>query len=386
MENLMNTPLTAVLGPPPAAVDLSEDRKWRDTAAVLTISIIAVIAVVIRFIVRLRSQKARPFLDEWLVAVTLIPMLVLLAASLAGGHYGEGKHVWVVTIGAMVKMKKILFAYLFIYLFELFLIKISILAFYRRILGMNWSIWICLFLTIGWTVGSMIALLVSSDPVAYFWTSTYDPKSGYYRYKFYGYYIGNAASNVVVAVLILLIPVPVIWRLKVRMKQKVMITNLFLIGVFVCIASIVRLHYLAYLNGNLDITWVMSNISIWSTVEPCLGIICACLPALQPLVRSFMKAEHLLYFRRRLRHSNRIGRVNRLRKVTSNTSCSNNSHSLSNTGFRDTERELGLRAFDDEVHLTSCETQIESDQCRKERENLEEFLFPTFVRVEREVE
>jgi hypothetical protein len=34
-------------------------------------------------------------------------MLVLLAASLAGGHYGEGKHVWVVTIGAMVKMKKV---------------------------------------------------------------------------------------------------------------------------------------------------------------------------------------------------------------------------------------------------------------------------------------
>jgi hypothetical protein len=99
-----------------------------------------------------------------------------------------------------------------------------------------------------------------------------------------------------------------------------------------------------------------------------------------------MKAEHLLYFRRRLRHSNRIGRVNRLRKVTSNTSCSNNSHSLSNTGFRDTERELGLRAFDDEVHLTSCEAQIESDQCRKERENLEEFLGPTFIRVEREVE
>lgn len=34
-------------------------------------------------------------------------MLALLAASLAGGHYGMGKHVWLVTIGAMVKMKKV---------------------------------------------------------------------------------------------------------------------------------------------------------------------------------------------------------------------------------------------------------------------------------------
>jgi hypothetical protein len=37
-------------------------------------------------------------------------MLALLAASLAGGHYGMGKHVWLVTIGAMVKMKKLCIA------------------------------------------------------------------------------------------------------------------------------------------------------------------------------------------------------------------------------------------------------------------------------------
>lgn len=293
MENLMNTPLTAVLGPPPAAVDLSEDRKWRDTAAVLTISIIAVIAVVIRFIVRLRSQKARPFLDEWLVAVTLVSesMPLVEAASrrlihlldsyadplgcfisrwplwrgktcLGRDHRCHGENedgTYVYGTAPRVDDKcglhtfEILFAYLFIYLFELFLIKISILAFYRCILGMNWSIWICLFLTIGWTIGSMIALLVSSDPVAYFWTSTYDSKSGYYRYNFYGYYIGNAASNVVVDVLILLIPVPVIWRLKVRMTQKVMITNIFLIGVL-------------YVSSHLPIPYpleIATNISIF---------------------------------------------------------------------------------------------------------------------------
>lgn len=126
---------------------------------------------------------------------------------------------------------QILFAYLFVYLFELFLIKISILAFYRRIFGRNWSIWICLFLTTGWTVGSMIALLVSSDPVVYFWTSTYNPTGGHYRYNFYNYYIGNAAANVVIDVLILLIPIPVVWRLKLRVTQKIMITSVFFIGV-----------------------------------------------------------------------------------------------------------------------------------------------------------
>jgi RNA polymerase-interacting CarD/CdnL/TRCF family regulator len=68
----MNVPITAVLGPPPANVDLKQNRTWRDNAAVITISGIAVIAVVIRFIVRFRSQRARPVLDEWLIAVTLV--------------------------------------------------------------------------------------------------------------------------------------------------------------------------------------------------------------------------------------------------------------------------------------------------------------------------
>ncbi|GLI76665.1 hypothetical protein PoHVEF18_004939 [Penicillium ochrochloron] len=274
MENLMNLPITAVIGPPPANVDLKQNRTWRDNAAVITISGIAVITVVIRFIVRFRSQKARPVLDEWLIAVTLIPMLALLAASLAGGHYGMGKHVWLVTFGAMVKMKK-----------------------------------------------------------------------------------------------------------------KIMITSVFFIGVFVCIASIVRLHYLTCLKGTLDITWVMSDVYVWSTVEPCLGIICACLPALQPLVQSFMKAEHLLYLQKRLRRSKRMSQVNQLRKRISNTSSSNNSHSRSDTmDSLDGKPELGLRAYDDEVHLTSCVAQVESERGRKERENLEEFLGPMFIRVEHEVE
>lgn len=131
----------------------------------------------------------------------------------------------------------------------------------------------------------------------------------------------------------------------------------------------------------------MSDVYVWSTVEPCLGIICACLPALQPLVQSFMKAEHLLYLRKRLRRSKRMSQVNHLRKRISNTSSSNNSHSRSDTmDSIDGKPELGLRAYDDEVHLTSCVAQVESERCRKERENLEEFLGPMFIRVEHEVE
>lgn len=37
-----------------------------------------------------------------------------------------------------------------------------------------------------------------------------------------------------------------------------------------------------------DLTWNMSQAFIWSSVEPNIGIVCACLPTLRPLLRSWL--------------------------------------------------------------------------------------------------
>lgn len=53
----------------------------------------------------------------------------------------------------------------------------------------------------------------------------------------------------------------------------------------VCIASIVRIYYMTFLSDSVDITWIMGDVFIWSSVEPCIGILCACLPTMKPLLR-----------------------------------------------------------------------------------------------------
>jgi hypothetical protein len=109
--------------------------------------------------------------------------------------------------------------------------------FYRRIFGTSGSYWICIVLAAGWAFGSMLALLTCPAPVSYFWFEISDPGSGYYRYEFYNYYIGNGASNIVTDFLILLVPLPVIWKLKLRVTQKIMVSTVLLLGilyVFLC--------------------------------------------------------------------------------------------------------------------------------------------------------
>jgi hypothetical protein len=206
--------------------------------------------------------------DDWLIAASLVPLVGLLATAMLcmcgshslrlsgaftytidlGGENGLGKHVWGLLIEDLVLLRKVrdpsaiylvqrlildqlLFAYLLIYLTELLLIKVSILMFYRRIFGMNWSIWTCLFISYGWALGSMIATICVSDPVSYFWTQGANTDPGKYRFNFYNYLIGNATANVVSDALILLVPMPIVWSLRMPALQKVGVCSVLLLGV-----------------------------------------------------------------------------------------------------------------------------------------------------------
>jgi hypothetical protein len=52
----------------------------------------------------------------------------------------------------------------------------------------------------------------------------------------------------------------------------------------VCIAGILRIYFLTFMDKDADLTWNMSQAFIWSSVEPCIGIVSACLPTLRPLL------------------------------------------------------------------------------------------------------
>lgn len=124
-----------------------------------------------------------------------------------------------------------MFFYLIVYVVQLFMIKIAILMFYRRILGMNWMIKANLVLSACWMVGSLITILCGPAPISYFWTEYLDPTGGHYRYPFYNFWVANAASNVFTDVLIVLVPVPVVWRQNMRVRQKLLVSILLGLGI-----------------------------------------------------------------------------------------------------------------------------------------------------------
>ena len=148
----------------------------------------------------------------------------------SGGHYGLGKHVWSVPLPDVITVMQILFAYVLLYVVNVPLIKFLVLLFYRRIFGMTWIMWVCVFLTIGYFVSCPIAFLVACRPVSYYWSQYEDPTGGKCVFDLYPFYIGNAIANVVTDAIILVVPIPIVWSLQMRTTQKVFIIGIFLLG------------------------------------------------------------------------------------------------------------------------------------------------------------
>ncbi|PWY82709.1 integral membrane protein Pth11-like protein [Aspergillus eucalypticola CBS 122712] len=276
---------SSVFGDPPPGTDLTASRRGVNNAAVSVTYVLAAIAIAFRFLARTRVQQASIAADDWMIVAALLSVTANFVSTIIGGYYGLGKHVWAIPLDDVIKVVQILFAYVLIYVVTVPLIKLSVILFYRRVFGMNKAMWFCVALTIGYRFSCTVAFLVCCRPVSYYWTQYADPAGGRCVYNLYPFYIGNAAANVTTDVIILLVPMPLIWRLQMRTAQKVLVCSIFLLGSFVCVASLIRIYYMTFLSRSVDITWIMGNVFIWSSVEPCIGIVCACLPTLQPLLR-----------------------------------------------------------------------------------------------------
>lgn len=113
-------------------------------------------------------------------------------------------------------------------------------------------------------------------------------------------YLASAPVNVITDLAILCLPLPVLTGMRLPQRQKTILVFTFCLGIFVTVVDVVRIYYLqqAALDGSGSISdtgsapgqeanfaWNASLSLMWSAVEVNVGIVCACIPTLKPLVR-----------------------------------------------------------------------------------------------------
>ena len=155
-------------------------------------------------------------------------------------------------------------------------------------------------MTVAWGIATLTSAVFQCKPIHIAW----DPTSTRSEcFKLRPYLIGTNVPNVLLDVSILVTPLYPVWQLKLPTQKKILISGVFVLGAWYVFIpthkingiipmltlrsetafSIVRLVELTSLDVS-DVTWDYLSPIIWSSVEICVGIICACLPVMAPLI------------------------------------------------------------------------------------------------------
>jgi hypothetical protein len=112
--------------------------------------------------------------------------------------------------------------------------------------------------------------LISFSPVSAYWTLSFEPQQCI-----------NEAVHLLVAGIIntfndfcvVMIPIPIVLKLRLPLRQRILCAMLFGAGFIVCFAGAVRIYFFYQLNTTYDKTWLSYPTWICGTLELYLGIV-----------------------------------------------------------------------------------------------------------------
>lgn len=214
----------------------SPNGAWpnRGETAILVVTIIIAVAatcgVALRFWAR-AIRRASFKSDDYTILAALplgwaLCILTVTTVEVAGNH-----HVVTVPLGRQTIYGSTLFAINFIWTIAMPLIKLSILLLYIRIFGRLRYIRIifyvvCIFMAL-WAIAVVLILCLQCRPIELIWNKRIQGGSCINSNIFY---LVSSIPDAITDVILLLLPLPAIWRLHNTIWQKAILTGMFVLG------------------------------------------------------------------------------------------------------------------------------------------------------------
>ncbi|KAF5977886.1 integral membrane protein PTH11 [Fusarium coicis] len=256
----------------------------------IVLGVISGVATALRLWSKFFYTKTELGLDDLFIVLTLFIGMPSTAMNIHGtaGH-GEGRDIWTLEFDDITKFGFYFWLLEIFYFAQVSLLKTSLLFFYLRIFPGNAQklLWGTIIFNSVFGVLFMFLAAFQCTPVSYFWLNwDGEHKGTCMNSTAIGW--ANASISVAVDVWMLAVPMWYLRKLKLHWKKKIGVAAMFIVGTFVTVVSIIRLQFLVDLGSSHNPTYDQTDISIWSTVEINVGIICASMPALRViLVRLF---------------------------------------------------------------------------------------------------
>ncbi|KAH0427247.1 integral membrane protein [Colletotrichum camelliae] len=245
----------------------------------------AIIATALRCYVRIGLVKAFGR-DDWLMVLALVFFICYSSFSIAGVHYGTGRHFKDLTEENIhMAMERWWYCYLF-YALSMITSKMSIAYFLLRIATKKVHIWIIYCAMIFTVLAGVVFFFVSMFqclPVSRFWNKDI-PGTCIDVNVVIGLAYLYSAFSVTSDMTFAILPGFLVWSLQLKTRAKLALIPLLVMGCVASSAVIVRFGYLMNLKDP-DFLWATLDTAIWSSVEQGLAITAGSLATIRPLLK-----------------------------------------------------------------------------------------------------
>ncbi|KAF5859047.1 hypothetical protein ETB97_003428 [Aspergillus alliaceus] len=255
------------------------------------ISILAVTAVCLRLLAHHIAHKQWSPNDYFIIAACIQIFAVgLQAISITGVVQAGIGYNHVESIAAVYGLEPITkllrliipLQYLWV-LLSLERTKVSTLFLYLHIFPVTWVVriaWATIGVIVAWAIATILVRCLICQPYSYNWDQTIQGGS-----------CGNQVTsftvteviNLVTDVVVLVISMPLLYRLQMATYKKVTLIAVSGLGRATCVMSALRISMLSTIEFN-EITYTLSRANIFSGVESCLAVILASVPMMRPLL------------------------------------------------------------------------------------------------------
>ncbi|KAK8088353.1 nucleoside-triphosphate phosphatase [Apiospora hydei] len=184
--------------------------------------------------------------------------------------------------------RKLIFASDLTWLTLVCLIKVSILHFYSRIFRRTMFVNV-VYGVMCLVVAFYIAALFSDIFICIPPRKSWDPETPGRCGDSSVLYRALASTDTVIDVIIILLPMPMLWGLKLVTSKKVALTFIFGLGFIIIALTSVRIRFFSELDP-FNIT-EPSRVALFSSLVPLLGIINANLPAMAPAFNKMFRSS-----------------------------------------------------------------------------------------------
>ncbi|UNI19060.1 hypothetical protein JDV02_005277 [Purpureocillium takamizusanense] len=270
-------------------VDLTENLGASMVGTCIALLVLSWIAVGLRTYTRAILMKSFQ-IDDWLMLVAQLIFTLTCAMVIEGVNKGMGKHNAAITNEddrvAALMWQALATA---IYILDMMFIKLSIGIFLLRLaVGKvyKYILMVSLVVIALWSLGIFFWDVFQCNPVAKQWDFRIDHGHCASADEIISAAYALSVMTVLSDWLYALLPIPMLWSVKMTKQAKATVIVILGLGIFASIATLIRLKFLNGLQESDDLLYTATDAMIWTVVEPGVAIIASSLATIRPLLRA----------------------------------------------------------------------------------------------------